>query len=512
MAKRSPENFTFGRVLGEGSYSTVIHAIETNSPSLPSSPSSSTGNVHDDDRPPNPPSPPREYAVKILDKRHIIKEKKTKYVAIEKQVLNMLNHPLIVKLYYTFQDAHSLYFVLELGRDGDLLGYVRKVGSFEIPAARFYSAEIVVGVEYLHSMGVVHRDLKPENILLDENMHIKITDFGTAKILEPEPVAGATEASPAESTFEEEASSKRNSFVGTAEYCSPELLNDRAASKSSDIWAIGCILYHLLAGKPPFKGVNEYQTFQKIIALDYSFPDGFHPGAQNLVTRILQLDPTTRPSLEEIKQDPFFTGIDWIDIHTQPPAPLRPYLPAVSHHNLEAMTSDLEMLSIGAGAGTPQFAGDIDGAARDPFLDMDIMPTVGSVDEDGSSGVGPSDPEHVRQLELQQTSPLRTLVSPTEVIVMDGIVYKRKGLFSKKRGLLLTDLPRLLFFDQPKMIAKSEIPWSDQLRVELKGAKHLFVHTPKRTYYLEVLVKGDAQKWADAIDGLREKPVIQASG
>ncbi|KAJ3025137.1 pkb-activating kinase-like protein, partial [Rhizophlyctis rosea] len=200
----------------------------------------------------------------MLDKKHIIKEKKIKYVNVEKDVLNLCDHPGVVKLYYTFQDGASLYFCLEFAREGDLLGVLRKCGSFEKDTARFYVGEIVEVVGYLHGVGVVHRDLKPENILLDENMHIKITDFGTAKIKKPSDPSTSSSSS---TTPDSEPTKQRNSFVGTAEYCSPELLNDRQATESSDIWAIGCILYQLLSGKPPFRASNDYQTFQKITNL-----------------------------------------------------------------------------------------------------------------------------------------------------------------------------------------------------------------------------------------------------
>jgi 3-phosphoinositide dependent protein kinase-1 len=100
-----------------------------------------------------------------LDKKHIIKEKKVKYVQIEKDVLNKLSHPFVVRLFYTFQSASSLYFVLEYANNGDLLGLLRS-RKFTLHAARFYSEEIVAGVEYLHSNGVLHRDLKPEVCIL----------------------------------------------------------------------------------------------------------------------------------------------------------------------------------------------------------------------------------------------------------------------------------------------------------------------------------------------------------
>ncbi|KAI8826809.1 3-phosphoinositide-dependent protein kinase 1-like protein [Fimicolochytrium jonesii] len=440
--KRTPDDFVFGRVLGEGSYSTVLYAKEI--------------------------STQREYAVKVLDKHHIIKEKKIKYVNIEKDVLHRLSHPLIVKLYYTFQDAHSLYFVLEYAKDGDLLGFIRKLGSFKLEDARFYVAEIIEAVEHLHSINVIHRDLKPENILLDDRMHIKITDFGTAKILDDDQ--------------ETKVDTKRNSFVGTAEYCSPELLNNRAASTSSDIWAIGCILFHLLAGKPPFKGANEYQTFQKIIKLDYTFPDGFPESARDLVSSILVLDAAARPSLADLRKHPFFADFVWDDLPSQTAPDLRPFLPATSDHNMEDLTSELACLTTGTG----QFHGDIE-LSRDPFEEI---PSTDSADK-------------LKTLKEQAKSPLRPLVvAPTEVILMEGIVHKRKGLFSKKRGLVLTDLPRLLFFDETKSgpHPKSEIPWIDKLKVELKDPRHFFVHTAKRTYYLETVNAEDAQLWVNAIE------------
>lgn len=198
--------------------------------------------------------------------------------------------------------------------------------------------------------------------------------------------------------------------MGTAEYCSPELLNDRAASKSSDIWAIGCILYHLLAGKPPFKGGNEYQTFQRIIKLEYSFPDGFPESALDLIQRILVLDAAKRPTLEEIQRHRFFDGVDWANIHEKPAPNLRPFLPATSQHNMEDLTSDIE----GVTTGTSQFHGDIDTAARDPFQEM---PTILEAELQ-------EDTERSEKLRQQSASPLRAILTPNELILMSGTVYK----------------------------------------------------------------------------------------
>ncbi|KAI5271341.1 Pkinase-domain-containing protein [Aureobasidium subglaciale] len=307
IVKKGVNDFHFGRTLGEGSYSTVLAATDRQ--------------VH------------REYAVKVLDKRHIIKEKKVKYVNIEKDALNRLTeHPGIVRLYYTFQDERSLYFVLDLANGGELLGHLKKMGTFDEECTRFYGAQILDSIAYMHSKGIIHRDLKPENVLLDEQMHTKITDFGTAKILDIKSAGGPGTDGPASGDPMDGAEQERAvSFVGTAEYVSPELLTDKNACKASDLWAFGCILYQLLAGRPPFKAGNEYQTFQKIVALDYHFPDGFPPVARDLIERLLVLDPSKRLPIEHIKSHPFFEGIQWgMGLWKQKAPRLRNYMPGPS--------------------------------------------------------------------------------------------------------------------------------------------------------------------------------------
>ncbi|KAJ5609166.1 Serine/threonine-protein kinase PKH2 [Penicillium herquei] len=302
--KKGVRDFSFGNTLGEGSYSTV--AFATDRQTL------------------------KEYAIKILDKRHIIKEKKVKYVNIEKDTLNRLtDHPGIVRLYYTFQDERSLYFVLDLCKGGELLGVLKRMTTFDEECTKFYGAQILDTIDYMHKRGVIHRDLKPENVLLDHQMHVKITDFGTAKILKtsPRPTDSTSSIPPLDSTDlpEEE---RASSFVGTAEYVSPELLTDKNACKASDLWAFGCIIYQLLVGRPPFKAANEYLTFQKIVALDYEFPVGFPAVARDLVERLLVLEPARRLQIEHIKNHEFFAGITWgPDMWKQKAPRLKAYQP-----------------------------------------------------------------------------------------------------------------------------------------------------------------------------------------
>ncbi|KAH9893742.1 protein kinase-like protein [Xylariomycetidae sp. FL2044] len=304
--KKGVRDFSFGRVLGEGSYSTVYFATDRQTL--------------------------KEYAIKVLEKKHIIKEKKIKYVNIEKDTLNRLTeHPGIVRLYYTFQDENSLYYVLDLCNGGELLGVLKKTGTFDVECTRFFGAQILDSIEYMHSRGVIHRDLKPENVLLDDQLHVKITDFGTARLLsdprapQPPPRIEDTGTS---SRGKDQDDSRAASFVGTAEYVSPELLTNKNACKASDLWAFGCIIYQLLAGRPPFKAGSEYLTFQKIVNLEYEFPAGFPHAARDLVERLLVLDPARRLTIEHIKNHEFFDGQQFGKVLWRMKAPrLRPYVP-----------------------------------------------------------------------------------------------------------------------------------------------------------------------------------------
>ncbi|CEP12771.1 hypothetical protein [Parasitella parasitica] len=295
--RRIVTDFDYGEILGEGSYSTVLIGRDKR-----------TG---------------KQYAIKRLDKAHIVKNNKVKYVMIERDALSRMNHPGIVKLYWTYKDNRSLYFVLDLARNGELYTYIRRLAPFDLETAKFYAAEILLSIEHIHNRGVIHRDIKPENILLDDNSHIKITDFGSAKIInENEKAAsnagdGGNTAAPA------------RSFVGTAEYVSPELLRSDVVSEEADLWALGCVIYQMLSGKSPFKAATDYLIFQKIKNLEYTMPDEFPPAAKDIVERLLASEPEKRlgsaatGGINAIKEHPFFEGIDWEHIFTSTAPPLR---------------------------------------------------------------------------------------------------------------------------------------------------------------------------------------------
>ncbi|POW04364.1 hypothetical protein PSTT_10463, partial [Puccinia striiformis] len=274
------KDFNVGDILGEGSYSTVYHVRDK-------------ANIN------------KEYALKVLDKRHIQKEKKTKYVAIERDTLNLLDHhPGCIRLYSTFQDESSLYYLLEYASKGEILRSIKTLGSFSTDCARFYGAQILSAIEHMHSRGD-SSDIKPENILLDSEMRIKIADFGSAKILNPSPTPTTASTGTSTTGIGHGSSVKRSSsFVGTAEY----------------IYGHSDVYYFNVNWSTTFRSRSEYLTFQKITNLEF-------------ISRLLVLDPNLRigarmedGGIEEIKRHSFFSMIDWINLWEILPPKLEPGL------------------------------------------------------------------------------------------------------------------------------------------------------------------------------------------
>uniref|UniRef100_A0A7N0UXP0 non-specific serine/threonine protein kinase n=1 Tax=Kalanchoe fedtschenkoi TaxID=63787 RepID=A0A7N0UXP0_KALFE len=161
------------------------------------------------------------YALKIMDKKFIMKENKIAYVKMERIVLDQLNHPGIVQLFFTFQDTFSIYMGLESCEGGELFDQITRKGRLSEDEARFYAAEVVDALEYIHSMGLIHRDIKPENLLLTSDGHIKIADFGSVRPMEDSHITVLPNAA---------SDDKACTFVGTAAYVPPEVLNSSPAT------------------------------------------------------------------------------------------------------------------------------------------------------------------------------------------------------------------------------------------------------------------------------------------
>ena len=254
----------------------------------------------------------------------------------ERLILDKLDYEGITKLFFTFQDKESLFFGLEYCSGGDLYEQIKAKGKLTIQEARFYASEIVLVLEYLKASEVVHRDLKPENLLIDKEGHLKLSDFGCAKSFLLTPPSNEPATQPSLGGIGER-SARSTSFVGTAEYVSPEVLENQPLSYPADLWAFGCVIYQMLVGKPPFKGASEYLTFQLVTEGTFSFPSEGEDGsnkipseARDLIEKLLVMEPDKRlgaSSIEDLKGHPFFSGVVWGEVRAQkapafiPPSP-----------------------------------------------------------------------------------------------------------------------------------------------------------------------------------------------
>eukprot|EP00455_Lapot_gusevi_P047416 TRINITY_DN6405_c0_g1_i1.p1 TRINITY_DN6405_c0_g1~~TRINITY_DN6405_c0_g1_i1.p1 ORF type:complete len:499 (+),score=91.16 TRINITY_DN6405_c0_g1_i1:115-1611(+) len=488
--KKTPEDFEFNELLGEGSFARVVSARLI-----------ATG---------------VEYAVKIVDKKFITKHNKQQSIMTERQCLNTLNHPNIIKLYYTFQDADSLYFVLELATKGELYHIIKDAGRLDLEGCRYYAGQLLNAIEYMHSVGIIHRDLKPENLLLSATGQLKVTDFGTAKIENSPP---AVNPAPPPAGANRRASGRKNSFVGTAEYVSPELLQYSQVGKSGDIWAYGCILYHMLCGYPPFRAASEYLTFQKILRQEFSFPPELPEVAVDLIRALLKADPQERLSPSQIKEHPFFAGIDFENLHQQPP-PEIPQLAPYPRPDGDSLAQNFELL-------------EVDDAEQDD-LEQELAsrhappPNNYNLNQFGADDVKTSSPHSSPLLAASSTpaspslSPLSPPTSPNparsadhnqwrrflldnEEIVYTEYLQKGQYLSKTKRQLLLTSLPRFIYIDVAKMEKRGEIEWSSKLYPELKDETHWNLHTPNREWYFQCFKPGAAQAWVDIINSIRRQ-------
>jgi protein-serine/threonine kinase len=232
------------------------------------------------------------YALKSLKKEEVINKNQKENAMTEKSVLQKSNFPFVVQLKYSFQSETMLYFVMDYLPGGELFSHLRRKGKFNEETTRFYAAEVVQAVEYLHnSLNIIYRDLKPENILLDAEGHIKVTDFGLAK-----------------------ASTKTFSFCGTPEYLAPEVIKKKGHGKEVDWWSLGCLIYEMLAGYPPYQNKVRKELFGMIVTTQPIIPSHFSPKAQDIVAQLLMHEPKQRlgfTSSEEVKKHPFFADIDW---------------------------------------------------------------------------------------------------------------------------------------------------------------------------------------------------------
>ncbi|XP_071379140.1 serine/threonine-protein kinase PLK1 isoform X1 [Centroberyx affinis] len=229
------------------------------------------------------------FAGKIVPKSMILKQHQREKMTSEIAIHKSLNHPNIVGFHGFFEDEDFVFVVLEICRRRSLLELHKRRKAVTEPEARYYMMQLLKGCQYLHKNRVIHRDLKLGNIFLNDDMDVKIGDFGLATRIE----------------FDGE---RKKTLCGTPNYIAPEVLCKKGHSFEVDVWSLGCILYTLLVGKPPFETSCLKETYNRIKKNNYTIPWHINPAASTLIKRMLHADPTQRPTIAELQTDEFFTG------------------------------------------------------------------------------------------------------------------------------------------------------------------------------------------------------------
>lgn len=255
--------YEVGRLLGYGAFAKVYHARD----------------IHTE----------HSVAIKAINKSNILKGGLAANVKREISIMRRLRHPNIVRLFEVLANKKKIYFVLEFAKGGELFAKVSK-SRFSETLSRRYFQQLISAVGYCHSRGVYHRDLKPENLLLDENWNLKVTDFGLSALTDQVRQDGLL-----------------HTLCGTPAYVAPEILSKKGYDGAKvDIWSCGIILFVLNAGYLPFNDPNLMVMYRKIYKGEFRVPKWTSPGLRHLLSRLLDTNPETRITVDEVINDPWF--------------------------------------------------------------------------------------------------------------------------------------------------------------------------------------------------------------
>lgn len=251
------------------------------------------------------------YAMKVLIKAFVIKSRQVPNTLGEKQILECIRSPFTVNMAYFCMSNSFLYFILPFVVGGEVFNLLRMVGSFPEKEAKFYVAQVLLGLEYLHYLNLAYRDLKPENLLVDEQGYIKIADFGFCKI-----VIGRT-----------------YTLCGTPDYLAPEVILNKGHSKAVDFWSYGVLVFEMCSGFPPFEAPDMIKLFEKICGGKYRALPTLSREVKDLIKRLLQVDPTKRlgnlvNGHDDIKNHVWFGQINWMAIFNK--RIKAPHVPSIS--------------------------------------------------------------------------------------------------------------------------------------------------------------------------------------
>nr|AHZ63877.1 phototropin [Selaginella kraussiana] len=281
------------------------------------------------------------FAMKAMDKTLMLTRNKVHRTLMERDILDLMDHPFLPTLYTSFQTDAHVCLITDFCPGGELFLLLDRQPTKTFPehTTRFYAAQVIVALEYLHCKGVVYRDLKPENILVQANGHILLADFDLSfmsgsnpKLVPPRSDENEmklghclqiTKEPDILPTFVAEPLERSNSFVGTEEYIAPEVIRGHGHSSAVDWWALGILLFEMLYGWTPFRGKNRQKTFHNVVHSELIFPRSIETSlpARQLIHSLLQKDPAARLGsscgASEIKRHAFFHGVRWPLIRCQ---------------------------------------------------------------------------------------------------------------------------------------------------------------------------------------------------
>ncbi|TFL06954.1 kinase-like domain-containing protein [Pterulicium gracile] len=234
------------------------------------------------------------FAMKVLKKTEIVRQRQVEHVNAERYILSRVRHPFIVDLYATFQDSMNIYMLLSYVPGGELFTHLRRARQFTPDVTRFYLATIILALKFLHSFNIIYRDLKPENLLLDSRGYLRLTDFGFAKVVDD----------------------RTWTVCGTPEYLAPEIIQSDGHGKAADWWACGILCYEMLVGHPPFFDDTAYGIYEKILAGHVHYPRAMDRLSKEIIKGFLEPDRSMRlgnmiGGPQDVLEHPWFRGVDW---------------------------------------------------------------------------------------------------------------------------------------------------------------------------------------------------------
>ncbi len=274
------------------------------------------------------------YAMKCMGKADITQRSKNKRIMLEREVMTMSQHPLVVSLHASFQSTDFLYHVMEYCPGGPLFGVLKRQPycRFDEQTTRFYVAETVLALEYLHLQGYMYRDLKPENILISAQGHIRLSDFDLVRPMVT--VAAKAEGQDGETSLLSE--ERASSFVGTAEYVAPEIIRRNPYTMTAEWWSVGILTYEMVSGYTPFVARTTAATFRRILSADVRFRDDIPltKECKRFISGCLQGTPSLRLGDEhgaaDLKASRWMRGIEWsllANTERPPYIPIMPLMP-----------------------------------------------------------------------------------------------------------------------------------------------------------------------------------------